>query len=218
MIRIGIAQVPQTAVIEKNLEKAIEYMEKAKEQNVELLCFPETHLSGYRACLLAPESPCDEHGLTRALQTIKEKCAELSLGVIIGTETPNSKGKPFNSAVIINKKGELVAVNHKAKLTPTDARAYATPDTGPTFFTFKGIPMGIVICFEAYRFPEQTRNLVRQGAKVVVQPQFNDFDKTRRWKQPVFEALIVARAAENNIYFEDIFTSIIHINDFINFS
>ena len=77
MIRIGVAQVPQTSTIKKNLDKALEYMEKAKAREVELLCFPETHLAGYRVGVLNPEDKCDKDGLKEALEILGKRCAEL---------------------------------------------------------------------------------------------------------------------------------------------
>jgi len=200
LIRIGVAQIPQTPIIKENLDKALEYMEKAKASDVELLCFPETHLAGYRVGVLNPEDKCDKDSLKQAMEVLGKRCAELSLGIIMGTETPNPGGKPYNSAVIIDENGDTLAVHHKSRLTPKDALGY-TPGTGPTAFTFKGIPMGIVICFEGYRFPETTRELARGGAKIVFHPQFNHVMESMKWKLPVHEALIVTRAAENTLYF-----------------
>ncbi|MBT4484373.1 MAG: carbon-nitrogen hydrolase family protein [Candidatus Latescibacteria bacterium] len=200
-IRIGVAQVPQTTSIEKNLDKALKYIEKAKSKDIELLCFPETHLSGYRVGVLTPDAPCKADELAHALESVRSKCAELSIGVIIGTETPNPGDKPFNSAVVIDEYGKILAVHHKSKLTPKDALGYAFPDTGPTAFTFKSIPMGLVICFEGYRFPETARELALGGAKIVFHPQFNHVMESMKWKLPVQESLIVSRAAENQIYF-----------------
>ena len=201
MIRVGVAQVPQTSDIARNRDKVLEYMENAASQGVEILCFPETHLPGYRVGIREPDSECDAEGLAAASEAIRGKANELSLGVIFGTETPNPNGKPFNSAQVINERGELIALHHKSKLTPGDALGYAFPSTGPTAFTFKGIPMGVVICFEGYRFPETTRSLAKDGAKIVFHPQCNHTIPTMAWKLPVHEALIVARAAENTIWF-----------------
>lgn len=201
MIRIGIAQVPQTTSIDRNLDKALEYIEKAKSRGVDIICFPETHLPGYRVGVLAPDDPCEADSLGRALDGIRAVCARHAIGVIIGTETPNPEGKPFNSAAVIDRTGEIAALHHKSKLTPLDAKGYAQPDTGPTSFTFDGVPMGITICFEAYRFPENVRGLARNGAKVVFHPQFNHVMPDMRWKLPVHEALITARAAENTVWF-----------------
>jgi len=199
-LRIGVAQVPQTSTIQTNCDKALEYIEKASGCGVELLCFPETHLSGYRAGILTPDAPCDEDGLKFATELISAKCAEYSIGIILGTETPNPGGKPFNSALVLDQTGETLALHHKSRLTPVDAKGYSQ-GKGPTAFTFKGIPMGVVICFEGFRFPETTRELARNGAQVVFHPQCNHVMPNMDWKQPIHEALIMARAGENTIYF-----------------
>jgi predicted amidohydrolase len=201
MIRIGAAQVPQTNSIEKNTAKALEYMEKAAAKGVELLCFPETHIPGYRVGLLEPDSPCNVKELECASETIHVKARELSMGVIVGTETPNPGGKPFNSTQVVNEKGELIALHHKSRLTPADARGYAFPESGPTAFMFKGIPMGVVICFEGFRYPENPRMLAKGGAKIIFHPQCNHFFTAMAWKLPVHEALITSRAAENTVWF-----------------
>ncbi|MFN0171207.1 MAG: carbon-nitrogen hydrolase family protein [Bryobacteraceae bacterium] len=199
-IRVAAAQLPPSCRLSENLSTVLTYLGKAAAEGVELLCFPETHLTGYRVGMLETDAPCDDAGLARAIECISATCAQLRIGAIVGTETPNFGAKPFNSAVAINADGVILATHHKSRLTPKDALAY-TPGSGPTSFTFRDIPMGLVICFEGFRFPETTRQLARGGAKIVFHPQFNHVLPGMEWKQPVQEALIVARAAENGIFF-----------------
>jgi len=199
-VRIGLAQVPQTSDMKKNLDKALEYMEKAHAEGVELLCFPEAHLPGYRVGVIEPDTPVDAAGLESALDTLREHCRRYSMGVIMGTETPNPGSKPYNSACMLDCDGETLAVHHKARITALDRKAYEC-GPGPTPFTFKGIPMGLVICYEGYRFPEHTRKLAHGGSKVVFHPQCSTVLPRMEWKTPVLEALIVSRAAETTMYF-----------------
>lgn len=200
MIRIGVAQVPPTRHLKANEDKVVEVMDKAAGAGVELLCFPETHLPGYRVGILNTDAPCDKPGLAAATERVAARCQALSMGVILGTETPNAGGKPYNSALVLDQNGDVLALHHKSRLTPKDALAY-TPGPGPTPFVFKGIPMGLVICFEGFRFPETVRQLARSSARIVFHPQFNHVLPGMEWKLPVHEALLVARAAENTIYF-----------------
>ena len=198
-IRVGLAQVPPTPDVSQNLNKAREFMKRASGEGVEILCFPEAHLAGYRGGILDPDAPCEASALDEALEQIAASCRELSLAVVLGTETPNPDGKPFNSAVVIDDKGETIALHHKSRLTPNESLAYS-PGPGPTMFTFRGIPMGITICFEGFRIAATTRELAEQGAAIVFHPQFNHCMPGMEWKLPVLEALLVARAAENTIY------------------
>lgn len=199
-IRIGIAQVPPTPELPANLAKALQYVDLAADQGVDLVCFPETHLPGYRVGILDPDVPPDEAGLAAALEAIAERCRARGIGACVGTETPVPGGKPYNSAVVVGRDGEVLARHHKSMLTPRDAQGYSA-GSGPTQFDFDGVPMGLVICFEGFRFPETTRVLARDGAKVVLHPQFNHVLSGAAWKLPVHEALLVARAAENTLFF-----------------
>ncbi len=199
-IKIGVAQIPQTSEIQQNLGAALGAIKKAAGEGVELLCLPETHLAGYRVGVSEPDAPCDTAALDRALDEVAEACRTNEIGVIVGTETPNGVEKPFNSVVVFDEQGQRIAIHHKTRLTPGDALGYS-PGTEQTLFEFKGIPMGIVICFEGFRFPETTRSLARAGARVVFHPQFNHVLPNMEWKLPVQEALLTARAAENTLYF-----------------
>ena len=199
-IRVGVAQISQTGQIQGNLESALAMIQRAAGEGVELLCFPETHLAGYRVGVSLPDAPCDTQALGQALTAIAAACRDHSIGAIVGTETPNGNDKPFNSAVVLDRQGRNLAVHHKSRLTPGDALGYSA-GTEPTLFGFKGIQMGLVICFEGFRFPETTRSLARAGARIVFHPQFNHVLPKMEWKLPVHEALLTARAAENSIYF-----------------
>ena len=199
-IRVGVAQIPQTGQIQQNLVTALAMIERAANEGIELLCFPETHLSGYRVGVSLPDAPCDTNTLEQAHAEIAAACRNQSIGVIVGTETPNGNNKPFNSAVVFDRQGGHLAVHHKSRLTPGDALGYSA-GTEQTLFECKGIKMGIVICFEGFRFPETTRSLARAGARIVFHPQFNHVLPNMEWKLPVHEALLTARAAENTIYF-----------------
>ncbi len=199
-VRIGAAQIPQTDRIAHNVNAALAMIERAAREGVEILCFPETHLAGYRVGVSDPDAPCDQEALEQALTQIGAACGEHSVGAIVGTETPNGSGKPFNSAVVLDQQGKTLATHHKTRLTPADALGYS-PGTEPTLFEFKGITMGVVICFEGFRFPETTRSLARAGARIVFHPQFNHVLPNMEWKLPVHEALLTARAAENTLYF-----------------
>lgn len=199
-LRIGVAQVAQCGDIGTNLKKAREYIDFAAVQGVDLLCFPETHLAGYRVGVIEPNALCLAEPLARALNEIQEECRRTGLAVCIGTETPNPDGKPYNSAVVIDRDGTVLATHHKSRLTPRDALGYAT-GRHPTLFELDGVLMGVVICFEGFRFPETSRELARMGAKVILHPQFNHVLPGAEWKLPVHHALITARAAENTVYF-----------------
>ncbi|MFN4259719.1 MAG: carbon-nitrogen hydrolase family protein [Gemmataceae bacterium] len=202
-LRIGLAQCRQTASLETNARVIFEFVERAARDGVRILCFPETQTAGYRVDIATPDQPVEVARLEELHQQLAECCGQLGMACVLGTEIPletnPTRGKPYNSALVISPEGTILGVHHKTKLTPLDAVAYSPGPSIETFDLF-GVKVGVVICFEGFRFPETTRECVRQGAQLVFHPQ-NNTTRPNDWKIPVHHSLIVARAAENTIWF-----------------
>ena len=199
MLRIGLAQCRQVDGLDRNAETIFRFLTRAGEAGVQVLCFPETQTMGYRVDISAPDAAVPATELDGLHRCVADRCRGLGMACILGTETPAETGKPYNSALVISETGEILGVHHKARLTPLDAVAYSPGETFETFDLF-GIRIGVVICFEGFRFPETTRECVAQGAQVVFHPQ-NNTTRPNDWKIPIHHAMITTRAAENTIWF-----------------
>ena len=201
--KIALAQVRQTNDFNTNTRKILEYLEKAAAENVRIICFPEAQTVGYRADITDADAPVPVRDLDAFHERLAKRCGELGLACILGTETPletdPERGKPYNSALVISETGKVLGTHHKTRLTPLDAVAY-TPGTRMETFELSGVKVGVVICFEGFRFPETTRECVRQGAQLVFHPQ-NNTTRPNDWKVPVHHAMITTRAAENTVWF-----------------
>jgi predicted amidohydrolase len=201
-LRIALAQCKQTADFEANSRTIFRFLDQAAAARAQIICFPETQTVGYRVDIATPDASVQPERLDELHARIARRCGELGLACVLGTETPlesNPQGKPYNSALVISSKGEILGVHHKNKLTPLDAIAYSP---GHSFETFDlcSVKVGVVICFEGFRFAETTRECVRQGAQLVFHPQ-NNTTRPNDWKVPIHHAMIVTRAAENTIWF-----------------
>jgi predicted amidohydrolase len=158
---------------------------------------------GYRVDIATPGQPVPVARLDALHQEVARFCGAHGMACILGTEIPLAAdphhGKPYNSTLVVSETGTILGTHHKTKLTPLDAIAYSP---GSTFETFMlcGVRVGVVICFEGFRFPETTRECVRQGAQLVFHPQ-NNTTRPNDWKIPIHHAMIVTRAAENTIWF-----------------
>jgi len=199
MLRIGLAQCEQVDGLDRNAETIFRFLTRAGEAGVQVLCFPETQTVGYRVDISTPDTVVSAAELDGLHRCVADRCRGLGMACILGTETPTEAGKPYNSALVISETGEILGVHHKARLTPLDAVAYSPGETFQTFDLF-GIRIGVVICFEGFRFPETTRECVAQGAQVVFHPQ-NNTTRPNDWKIPIHHAMITTRAAENTIWF-----------------
>ncbi len=202
-IRIGLAQVRQSCDIDTNVETVLRYLDDAADAGVQIVCFPEAQIPGYRVDICPADTPVQPDRLDEAHATVAQRCSELKIACILGTETPlpddPTGGKPYNSALVVSAAGEILGVHHKTRLTPLDAVNYSPGTTFETFEIF-GVTIGVVICYEAIRFSQTTEECVRQGAQLVFHPQ-NNTTRPADWKIPVHHALIVSRAAENTIWF-----------------
>ena len=202
-VRIALAQCRQTDDFDTNAATIFRFLDEAAAAGAQIVCFPETQTVGYRVDIARPDTPVEPARLDDLHARVARRCGELKLACILGTETPlddnPTGGKPYNSALVISPQGKILGVHHKTKLTPLDAIAYSA---GNSFETFDlcGVRVGVVICFEGFRFAETTRECVRQGAQLVFHPQ-NNTTRPNDWKVPVHHAMIVTRAAENTVWF-----------------
>jgi predicted amidohydrolase len=202
-LRIALAQCRQTGDFDENAQTILRSLDGASRVGARIVCFPETQTVGYRVDIATPDRPVPVERLHELHGAVARRCGELGLACVLGTETPLESdphgGKPYNSALVISEHGAILGTHHKTKLTPLDAVAYSSGRSLETFDLW-GVRVGVVICFEGFRFPETTRECVRQGAQLVFHPQ-NNTTRPNDWKVPVHHAMIVTRAAENTIWF-----------------
>ena len=78
-------------------------------------------------------------------------------------------------------------------------------------FEVDGVPFGITICHEGWRYPESVRWPAARGAKVVFHPQLTGSDLTgptlTRWGDPdapYYEKAMLMRSIENTVYFASV--------------
>lgn len=202
-LRIALAQTRQVNDFDTNAATIFRFLEDAARQQAQIVCFPETQTVGYRVDVATPDTPVPVDRLAELHQQVAQRCGQLGMACILGTEIPLADdphhGKPYNSALVISERGRILGVHHKTRLTPLDAIAYTPGSTFETFDLF-GVKVGVVICFEGFRFAATTRECVRQGAQLVFHPQ-NNTTRPNDWKIPVHHAMIVTRAAENTVWF-----------------
>lgn len=198
-LRIALAQTRQTADREDNRRAIVEAIDAAAAQKVQILCFPETQTVGYRCDIAPADAPVPVAWLEEVHEQVANRCRELGMACVVGTELAAASGRPYNSALVIAADGRILGAHHKTMLTPLDAVAYEPGEEQHTFTLF-GVTVGVVICFEALRFARTTAACVRRGAQLVFHPQ-NNTTRPNAWKIPVHHALITTRAAENTIWF-----------------
>lgn len=114
-----------------------------------------------------------------------------------------------NRAFVISEEGEVLGYQTKNQITPGGEEKHYVPEDKRRLFSIRGVPFGIAICHEGWRYPETVRWAAVRGAKIVFQPQVtgNNADgnfEPRPWGQSYYEMAMVLRSKENSVYFASV--------------
>jgi predicted amidohydrolase len=137
----------------------------------QIACLPELFNVGYHLNALS-------NTIFDLAETIPgETTAQLSklahqfkLGIIAGIveHDPDVTGMLYDTAVILNRSGELIARYRKSHLYPDENRFFCSGGELP-IFEVDGLKIGVAICFE-HAFPHIFTTLALRGAQVVFNP------------------------------------------------
>lgn len=152
-----------------NLQKMEEYARKAKEQNAELVIFPELSLTGY---VLRDEIYELAEKIPGPSTSIMEKLAkEIEMHIVFGMPELSEKTEAtvYNSAALIGPQG-FIGKYRKMHL-PThsffEEKRYFRPGYDVDVFETKLGKIGLIICYDIF-FPEISRLARLKGAKLII--------------------------------------------------
>ena len=209
-LRIGLATVRNAPTVEERLATTDRMLAEAAAQDVAIVCFPETYIPGLRGFDF-PVPPRDQARQEAALAALQAMVARHGVAAIVGMEWETELGA-HNVAVVIDRDGALQGFQAKNQI-PVEEAPHYVPVGQRRLFAIDGVPFGITICHEGWRYPEATRWAAARGAKVVFHPQLtgSDTDPTAvtpaRWGDPdapYYEKAMILRAAENAVWFASV--------------
>jgi len=177
-MKIGMAQVnPTVGDIEGNTALVRRYLDRAREQSLQLVVFPELVLTGY-----PPQDLLNDHSFVAAARQAMESLVAHTHGLtaVIGFVDPHladegrlHSGRPRNAAAVM-KDGRLLGIQHKT-LLPTydvfDEARYFTPAREHHVFDLDGTVVGVEICEDLWDREYEikvTRILADLGAQLLV--------------------------------------------------
>lgn len=180
-LKIATVQLPANKF---ELATIKHYLQRANDESIDIICFPEGYLNGYtREELQARRVAIDFRSakFTDILAELKLFTTCAIIGVI---EIEN--GTLFNTAIVV-KDGKLLGRYRKTH--PQEGIFEA--GTEYPVFAIKGRKFGMNICYDA-NFPEASRKLVEQGAEILFFPLNNELPKptAKKWRHKHIENLI----------------------------
>lgn len=148
-MKVGLAQFnPTIGDLDGNLKKILQQVESAKQQQIDLLVFPELSLSGY-----PPRDLLFEDGFVERQVALLERVrnAATDLAICCGFVAPNPAptGRPFYNAVAVFENGRQQAIYRKRLLPYYDIfdepRYFEAGDTS-CVVKVAGKNIGLAIC------------------------------------------------------------------------
>ncbi len=196
-LQVGIAQwLPAPGGPKRNQQVALDMIELAASRGVELLVLPELWPCGYDPDTLADDA---RHAAEPADGPRCRRLGEAALAAdmwLVAGSVPEwgDDGALFNTALVFNPHGELVASHRKAHLyPPTGEPSIFRPGDHLTTFKDPTLGMvGIVISFDG-DFPEVARTMGLRGARLVVAPSAHEVEGATTW-DVLYPALALANS------------------------
>lgn len=188
---------------ERNVQKALQLLEKASKQELDIISFPEIFITG----------PLRDY-ISKFAQSIPGKYTEIfsklalehNFYVVMGSIIEKEKDKYYNTSVLISPEGDILGKYRKIFLWHPE-KDYIERGHEIPVFKIKFGTIGIEICWDL-AFPEITRELALKGADIVFCPAFWSegdnpiYSKLGFSTESIFiDSCVSARAIENELVF-----------------
>lgn len=207
--RVGLIQISLSKDINKNLDKAVEWVSRAAKQGAQVICLPELFRSQY-FCQTEDIKNFDlaEKIPGKSTNAISEAAKKNKVTVIVPVFEKRASGLYHNSAVVIDADGNISGTYRKMHI-PDDPGYYekyyfAPGDLGYKNFKTEFGNIGTLICWDQW-YPEAARLTALLGASVIFYPTaigWHPFEKSEHGKAQYESWLTVQRghAIANGVY------------------
>jgi predicted amidohydrolase len=196
-LQIGIAQWLATpGDAKRNLQVALDMIDLAAARGVELLVLPELWPCGYDPTTLAADARRTAEPIAGARsKRLAAAALAANMWLVAGSVPEEGEdGALYNTALVFNPDGELVACHRKAHLyPPTGEPSIFRPGDRLTTFEDPALGVvGVVVCFDG-DFPEVARTLGLRGARLIVAPSAYQVEGATTW-DILYPALALANS------------------------
>ena len=203
MEKIKIAAIQMSTVADKmeNVRTVKTYLEKIKDENPDFVILPEMFCCPYQTENFPIYAEKEGGPVWQQLSGYAKQ-----YGIyLIGGSMPekDAEGNVYNTSYIFDREGKQIGKHRKVHLFDIDVKGGQTfkesdtltaGDSDTVFDTEYG-KIGVMLCFDI-RFPELSRMMVNDGAKVIFVPAaFNMTTGPAHW-----ELSFRTRALDNQIY------------------
>ncbi|MYB75979.1 MAG: carbon-nitrogen hydrolase family protein [Chloroflexi bacterium] len=199
----AVSLCSQPASPRENLEHHTAWIERAKAENPDLICFPELGLTGYSitGAIWEESEPVPGPSTQALVELAREHDVMLAAGI-----AENDRDIVYNTYVIVGPEG-YIGKSRKIHIPPAEV-GYWRGGGIPPVIDIGVAKVGVNICFDNW-LPESSRMVALQGAEVILAPYVwavGDWDeppdhasRNRAWKDYAGRTF-PARAIDNGVF------------------
>lgn len=187
MIVAAVQCSPSFLDVDANLQRIETLIESC---DAEIIVLPELCLSGYCFSSFEELAAASQRIDDRIFAFLSYLAHRKSCAIVLGFAEHHASVF-YNSAALITSEG-IAGIYRKVHLFGEEPRWFAKGDGGFHCWEWKGIRIGMMICFD-WRFPESARSLALRGADVICHPS-NLVSSPAVWR-----AVLQTRANDNRL-------------------
>jgi N-carbamoylputrescine amidase len=194
---IRIAAVIFNSIVNRprhNLDRMESFIDRAKSQSADLICFPELNITGYSTKASIEESAEPVPGPIS--RRVHEMARHYQITVLAGMAQKGDNHDLYAGHLVVTPQ-ETIGSYKKVHIAPPEMDIFSAGDTIP-LFEIAGIKLGIQLCYDAH-FPELSTHMALQGADVIfiphASPRGTPTQKLTSWLRH-----LTARAFDNGVY------------------
>ncbi len=180
--------------IADNLDRMAGWVEAAKKEGAQLVCFPEMNITGYST--RANIKKVAERVPGPISESVAAIAQEFDIAVLAGLAEADLAGRVFASHLVATPQG-IAGVYRKVHIAPPEQQIFTAGDAIP-LFEINGFKLGIQLCYDVH-FPELATRMAIDGADALFMPHASPrgtpAEKFDSWMRH-----LSARAFDNGLY------------------
>ena len=198
-LRIAAAQYPVSSDMNKNYRYIKRLIEKASDNDVEVIHFPETALPGYLSFPNGDPSAFDWNTLHALTEKIRFLARSNKIWIVLGSVRKVKGQLPRNCIYVISNSGKVIGYYDKQRIYKVE-KEYYSAGKSPLVIRIKGYKCGFLICYDNC-FPELFAIYRKMGVGLI----FNSIYNAGSTKGPtsikdLMAASLLVRSADNQTW------------------
>ncbi len=180
--------------VNHNLDRMIPWIEKARTNGADLICFPELNVTGYST---KPEmNVCAEPIPGPISERLLQMADENQIVILAGMAEMDEKGRIFASHLVVTPQ-TISGIYRKIHIAPPEHNIFSPGNSVP-LFEVQAVKLGIQLCYDAH-FPELSTRMAIEGADIIfiphASPRGTPTEKFNSWMRH-----LTARAFDNSVF------------------